>query len=358
MEQTQEEPAVITGAAQTMEGALARPSNRILPSLGIFLVAGGFLVLGWLGYLWLSPGQAPYHYHLVEEGGVDKFGKLGLEAWPDLGISKQEVLVEGVDLPMAVVYLARRGNALPIMLNWENRSGEPVVFLDGKLSELTLLATAIAKHVPKDAIVLAWWDTSRQIGLLTGYETVFNSHLSEPLIMPSLWRTRSEAIEKYEREFWRAPATAEETRKFQRFADALAADPKEGALMLRELTGGREAYIAVHLSDVYKLGLMRPERLDVAYKDFPLKGGDVHGLSGLVKRWQVDNKHTAYTVHGLSENLVRSYFLTGDKSGNTLLAQMLPFTTSNPLEFQALKLVYQQGGYWVYKIPSTQPSSG
>ena len=111
MEQAQEEPTVTTGAAQTMEGALTRPSNRILPSLGIFLVAGGFLVFGWLAYLWLSPGSAPYHYKLVEEGGVDKFGKLGLEAWPDLGISKHEVLVEGVDQPVAVAYLARRGDA-------------------------------------------------------------------------------------------------------------------------------------------------------------------------------------------------------------------------------------------------------
>jgi hydroxylamine oxidation protein HaoB len=293
----------------------------------------------------------------VEEGGVEKFGQLSLEAWPDLEISKHEVLVEGVDQPVALAYLARRGNAPPVMVSWENRSGEPVAFLDGKLSELTALATAITKHVPKDAVILAWWDTSRQIGLLTGYETVFNSHLSQPPIMPSLWRARSGAIEKYEREFWRAPASAEESRKFQRFADALAADPKEGAAMLRELTGGREAYVAVHLSDLYKLGLMRPERLDVAYKDFPLKGGDVHGLSGMVKRWQADNKHNAYSVYGLSENVVRAYFLADAKSGNTLLAQMLPFTTTNPLEFQALKLVYQYGGYWVYKIPPMQTSS-
>jgi hydroxylamine oxidation protein HaoB len=341
-----------------MEGALTRPSNRILPSLGIFLVAGGFLVLGWLAYLWLSPGQAPYHYQLVEEGGVDKFGKLGLEAWPDLGISKQEVIVKGVDQPLAVAYLARRGNTPPVMLSWENRSGEPVVFVDGKLSELTMLASAIGKHVPKDATILAWWDTSRQIRLLTGYETVFNSHLSQPFIMPSLWHARSEAIEKYEREFWRAPASADESRKFQRFADALAADPKEGAAMLRELTGGREAYVVVHLSDLYKLGLMHPERLGVAYKDFPLQGGDVHGLSGMVKRWQQDNHYTAYSVHGLSENHVRGYFLADAKSGNTLLAQMLPFTTSQPLELQAVQLVYQQGGYWVYKIPPAQPSSG
>jgi hydroxylamine oxidation protein HaoB len=311
-------------------------------------------MLGWFAFLWLSPGSAPYHYRLVEEGGVDKFSKLGLDAWPDLSISKHEVIVQGVDQPLAVAYLARRDNAKPIMLNWENRSAEPVAFVDGKLSELTTLASAIAKHVPKDAAILAWWDTSSQIKLLTGYETVFLSHLGEPLIIPSLWRTRRRAIEKYERSFWGAPASAEESQKFQRFADALVADPKEGAVMLRELTGGREAYVAVHLSDLYKLGLLRPERLDVAYKDFPLQGGDVHGLSGMVKRWQADHKHTAYSVHGLSENLVRAYFLTDEKSGSTLIAKMLPFTTSNPLEFQELKLVYQYGGYWVYKIPSVQ----
>ena len=132
-----------------MEGALTRPSNRILPSLGIILVAGGFIVLSWLVYLWLGPAQAPYHYKLVKEGGVEKFDKLGLDAWTDLSISKHEIIVEGVDQPLAVAYLARRGDARPVMLDWENRSGEPVVFVDGKLSELTALASAIAKHVPK-----------------------------------------------------------------------------------------------------------------------------------------------------------------------------------------------------------------
>ena len=311
-------------------------------------------MFGWLAYMWLSPGQAPYHYKLTEEGGIEKFNKLGLDAWPDLNISKQEVVVDGVDQPVALAYLAHRGNSKPIMLSWENRTGESMVFVDGKLSEVTILASAIAKHVPKDAAILAWWDTSRQIKLLTGYETVFTSHLGVPLITPLLWRPRIESIEKYEREFWGAPASAEESRKFQRFADALAADANEGAAILRELTGGREAYVAVHLSDLYKLGLMRPESLGVAYKDFPLRGGDVHGLSGMVKRWLTDNNYTSHSVHGLSESYVRAYFLTDVKSSNTLLAQMLPFTTSQPLEFKALQLVYQQGGYWVYKIPSAQ----
>jgi len=55
--------------------------------------------------------------------------------------------------------------------------------------------------------------------------------------------------------------------------------------------------------------------------------------------------------------MVRTYFLTDAKSSNTLLAQMLPLITTNPLEFQAGQLVYQQGSYRAYKISSASPRS-
>ena len=340
-----------------MESTLTRPSSKILPSLGIILVAGGFLLLGWFAFLWFDPGPAPYHYRVVEEGGADKFPKLELNAWPDLKISKQEMHVEGMEEPIAAAYVARRGNAKPVMLAWENHVGEPMFFPDSKLSELSFLAPAITKHMPKDAAILAWWDTSRQIQLLTGLETVFTSHLSEHLIIPMVWQPRTEAIAKYERNFWGSVPSVEEKRKFQRFADALSSEPTEGAAILRELTGGREGYVVVHIADLYKLGLMRPDRIGVAYKDFPVKGsGDVHGLNAMVKRWEGDNKYTAHTVHGFSENIMRAYFLTDEKSTKTLLAQMLPLTTSLILDFQPLQMVYKEGGYLVYKIPSAPPA--
>ena len=356
MEQTQEERTVTTGAAQTMEGALTRPSNRILPSLGIVLVAGGLFVLGWFAYLWLSPGPAPYHYQLVEEGGVSKFSNLGLGGWPDLKIGKYEVRVESLDKPIAVAYRATRGDANPVLLNWENLISEPVGFIDTNFSDLTTVATEIAKHVPKEAVVLAWWDTSRQIRLLAGCDTMFTSHLGEPMIIPSHWREREQNIKKYEQEFWGAPQQEGESRKFQRFADALAADSEKGAAMLRELAGAREAYVVVHVTDLYKLGLMRPDRLDMAFKDFPLTG-NVHGLAAQVKAWMASNGFDSYTLQSLSERMVRAYFVRENKNGKTLLSQMLPFVDRTPLEMKAVQPVYQQGGYWVYKIPSTQPSS-
>lgn len=344
------------GAAHTMEGALTRSSNKILPSLGIILVTGGLFVLGWFAYLWLKPEPAPYRYQLVEEGGVGKFANLGLSAWPELKIGKYEVRVESLDKPIALAYRANLDNAPPVLLSWENLISEPVGFIDTNLSDLTTVATQIAKHVPKGTVILAWWDTSRQLRLLAGSDTMFTSHLGEPMIAPSHWKGRDETIKKYEHEFWGAPQVDEESRNFQRFADALAANSEKGASMLRELAGGREAYVVVHVSDLYKLGLMRPERLDMAFKDFPLTG-NVHGLAAQVKGWMASNGYDSYTLQSLSEKMVRGYFIREDKTGKTLLSQMLPFMDRTPLELQALQAIYNHGGYWVYKIPPVQPPS-
>ena len=314
-------------------------------------------MFGWFAYLWLKPEPAPYRYQLVEEGEVGRFANLGLERWPGLKIGKYEVRVKSVDKPIAVVYRATRDDAPPVMLEWENRLSEPVGSVDKDLSGMTTVATEIATHVPKGAIVLAWWDTSRQVRLLSDRDTLFTSHHGQPMIVPSYWRGRVEAIEKYEHEFWGAPPSAEESVEFERFADALATDVSKGVAILRDLAGPREAYVMVHITDIYKLGLMRPERLDMAFKDFPLSG-NVHGLAAQVKAWMKNNDYDSYTLQSLSEKVVRAYFIRERNNGKTLLSQMLPFMDRTPLELQALQPIYNHGGYWVYKIPPEQQSGG
>jgi len=339
---------LIATSSRSAEPAQSR--SKFLPLLGTLLVTGGFLLLGWLAYVSLSPGPAPYSYKLVEEGGVDKFNKLGLESWPDLAVSKYEVYVENVKKPVAIAHLVKSGEKPPVLLDWESLTSELLTSVDSKSSELVTLVTAIKKYAPKDAVILSWWDISRQIGLLTGRDTLFPSHHGEPVIIPSHWRERSDAIRNYEEEFWGAPAPAEERRKLQRFADALVADVEKGARILRELAGSREAYVVLHVSDLYKLGLMRPKSLDLAYKDFPMNSANMHGLVNTVKRFTVENNYKTYTLQSLTDRAVRGYFLSTGQ--DTLLAQMLPFTETRPIELTSIQLIYQHGGYWVYKVPS------
>lgn len=325
--------------------------SKILPSLGLLLVTGGLFLTGWFLYLWVKPEPAPYAYQLVDEGMATQFKNLPLEAWPDLKISKYELRVPSIDKPIAIAYRANREGEQPVLLNWENLVSEPIAVMTSDLSELAAVAGDITKHVPNGAVVLAWWDTSRQLGLLSGRETFFTSHLGEPVITPTYWKQRSNSIRTYENQFWGNSASADEQRRFQVFVDALSSEATTGVAMLRELTGSRETYIVVHPADLYKLGLMRPDKLDMAFKDFPLTG-NVHGLVGQVKAWMKENGYDTYTLQSVSEKLVRAYFLKQTTTGKTLLSQMLPLMDSTPIDFGALQLVHKQGGYWIYRIPT------
>ena len=114
--------------------------------------------------------------------------------------------------------------------------------------------------------------------------------------------------------------------------------------------------MALHVTDLYKLGLMRPGQFDITYKNFPMEG-NMHGLIGYLKQWMQDNAFITYTLQSLNEKMVRGYFLRDAPSSQTLIAQMLPFTQSQPLDLQALQLIYQQGGYWVYRIPGSKEAA-
>lgn len=327
-----------------------RSSNKILPSLGIILVTGGLLLLGWVAFNWLSPAPAPYQYELETTGKAAQFPELELEDWPDLTLNKYKVLVTGIDKPIAHVTTAQRGDNSPIRINWQSHTSELIIAVDKKPSELPGLADAISKHASEDALIVAWWDTSRQINLLTELDTLFTEHLSEPLIIPTQWQDQSDAIRNYENKFWQSSETQQQ--QFQQFADALIADAKQGTQQLRQLIGSqREAYLIVHINDLFKLGLMRPEKIGVTYQNFPLTG-NMHGLINHVKVVLKENDFDTYTLQSMNDNEIRVYFLSDEASSHTLMAQLFPFVDKDsPTELEGINLIYQHGGYWVFKIP-------
>lgn len=322
--------------------------------IGVILIAGGLLLLVWLGWVVLnstSVGEVPYQYKKVAEGGVEKFPELKLGAYKGITIHKYELLAEEIQKePLVEVYTGSKDNEAPVLLEWKNNLIDPVLTISGDIQELSELAQAIEKHVPPDAVVLSWWNTSRQLELLTGANILFDSSLVQPLFIPAPWKKQQEAIETFEHEFWQVTDPSEGEAWQKRFVEALLADEDTGASILRELAGDREAYVIVHWSDAYKLGAMEPERFGIGYKDFP-GGKRIHGLIPHVKEWVKENGYEGYLVQRPEEDAIRAYFLTDEAYEDVLIARMLPFSTSNPTELEALKLVAQYGGYWVYTLP-------
>jgi len=327
-------------------------TSRFLPYLYGGLIAVGFLLFDWAGCALLFPDQAPYRYELTKEGPIAEFPELGLAVPETLMIRKFEVRAEQATGPLAVLHTADPGEgAAPVLLEWQSRTAQPLRTVSGRLADLISLAQAVTRHVPETAVVLGWWDTARQLKLLAGVDVLFDENLGQPLLIPPAWSGRRESIEALEDLFWQVSSDSKPL--FDRYLDALLSDPGEGAARLRALAGERQAYVAVRLADAYLLGALRPEHFGVGFRDFPA-GGEIHGQVTQVKDWLAENGYRSYAVDKKSLGATRVYFLTDAGAEGTLLARMLPFTSSNPVQLEALRLVANYGGYWVYKLPRVE----
>jgi hydroxylamine oxidation protein HaoB len=326
--------------------------SKTLPIASILLAMGGLIVLGWLGWSVLNPAPSPYYYELVTKGSVEQFPELGLSAVPDISVSKYELLSNGTDKPLVVLYVGENSQVDigPVLLEWQTQINEPLIAMEPSITEFSTLMVAITEHLPENALVLAWWDTSRRLKLLGNIDTLFFEHLSQPLLIPDVWRERRKSIENTEHQFWRVNDNAGSGKKlFERFREALLADKATGVAELRALVENRETYLVLHITDAYKLGIANPEQVGIGYKDFP-NTGNLHTVSGHVKKWLKENGYTSFSLEKRDATSIRVYFLTDPISADTLIAQALPFTTSKPFEIQELSVVYQSGGYWIYKL--------
>lgn len=141
-----------------------------------------------------------------------------------------------------------------------------------------------------------------------------------------------------------------------RFAQSLVNPPANGLDDLRQLAGTRDTYLIVHVSDLYKLGLMYPDKFGIAYKHYRMTG-NLHGMISHLKTEMRTRGYYTYTLQSLSDELIRAFFLIDEASYDTLLAKLLPFTSQpSPVERTSPRLIYQQGGYWVYHLTAKAPA--
>jgi len=333
-------------AAGITPASAPRRGRRAWPALA--LLGAGAALLAWVGWSAWAPPHAPYRYQLVSEGPASAFADLQLPAGLDLRVAEYELRADGVAQPLAAAYVGRVAGEAPLLLEWDNRLVEPVLRLSAPLAEVRRLAEALREHADPAARVLAWPDAARRLALLAGVAAVPAHDPGQPLLLPDAWRGRDRAVVQAEAQFWSHPAAG--AGEFDAFVDALLDTPASGAAALRRLAGATPAYVAVHVNDAYRLGALRPQALGIGYKDFP-NTGRLHGMVSSVKAWLHEHGYTSYLVVPLSDTALRVYFLTDATSADTLAAHMLPFTSSNPMQLEDLRVVGNYGGFWVYEIP-------
>lgn len=326
-------------------------STLILPGLLIALGVAGLT----FALLPVTPPEMPYATTLTATSAGEM---KGTESPPqDVGkIDKLEISVPGSHKPVVQALIARETDGRVVALNWQNNVTEPILAADLTTAEVDKVMKAIHDHVPADGVVLSWWDHSRKIRLVSQRNAPLDDPLARGLLVPASWSAQRPVIESRERAYWGAAVPESDGATFSAFIDALLEDEKKGTEALAALAPGKTAYVVVHLSDIWKLAMERPESLAIAFKDFP--GSATHGVMRTASRWlREQNLDGSYAVEPIG-NAVRVHYLTKPADANRLIARMLPFTSSNPTQLNELQLVYQHRGFWIYKLDAGPPASG
>lgn len=345
-------PSTTAGLAPAQNSGTdnARASRRPWAKAGIGLALAGAALVALVINSTLQPEPVPYERVsvAVEPASYADVG-LGEESRKDANIHRLEWRTEGVRGPVASALVATGPDRRMVALDWQNFVTEPVLSADLSIKEVGKVLAAIRQHVPETATLLSWWDLSRKIRFVAQRQAPLDDPLARGLMVPSAWVQSSGRVLSQEQAFWGQGVPQGDEETFGRFIDALAMDEAAGAEALRALAPAGDAYVAVHLSDIWKAASARPDKISIAYRDFPATN-QAHGVIKAARQWMREAKMDgAYSVEPIG-SAVRLHYLTNKESENILLAKLLPFSESNPLLLKDFELVYQHRGFWIYRI--------
>lgn len=312
------------------------------------LIVAGSAILGWAAWSSLRPPSLPYEQATAPApaASLTDFSAAGLDI---ARLERIEIRAPEAGSPIATGIVTRDADQRATPLGWRNAVTEPVFFADIDPADTAKVLAAIREHAPAEAVVFAWWDMSRRIRALAGRRAPLDDPLARGLLTPGAWTVNVAAINENQRAYWGAGVPSGEGETFAKFIDALLMDKSRGVAALAEIAGGKEVFVAVHLSDLWKAAAARPDLLSIAYRDFP-GGGDTHGVMKAAREWLQENGiEGGFAVEPMG-GAIRLHYLPHKTDSARLLARLLPFSTSNPLKLERLELVYQHKGYWIYKL--------
>ena len=332
--------------ASALDGGPAR--RRVV--LGSALVLLGLALLGVMLFQRQAPlAELPYTYRPVAATPVEALQRL-VELVPDGRIELAQLVANPTDQPVATLARLHRPGRTPALVEWRNALAEPVLYQDIDAAEELRLVEALRDHLPPGSTVYALPALSDRLAMLLDLDLPLAAAGDRATLrVPEPWLRAEAAIRASEAERnGRTGGEAADTA-FAAFTAALLAEEAQGVARLTLMSGGREAFIILHLQDLFALGTAYPHDIAVGLHDFPA-GGQVHDQARLVKSWISDNGHAAYAVLPRGKGVMRVLFLTEPSATGTLVAQLLPFNTARIGSTAGLRLVFQHRGYWVYSL--------
>lgn len=193
---------------------------------------------------------------------------------------------------------------------------------------------AIKKHTSERSLFVTFWDNAQRVHLFTGRECWAT--------LPDQNAYRSKA----EKTMWGAVAGGfDASGRLAKYSQYLLSDTDAAiSALTKELPGNPDTYLLVStddLSHVQEMAILAGRGLPLETKLFPAQT-DLHNRISKVKDWaKEDNGTGSYLLQPVSAQSIRVWRITDKAFEDTLLARLLPFTSSLNRPIENIKLVYQ-----------------
>lgn len=296
--------------------------------------------------------NAPFAYAQTEEPASPHVAALA--EWLYAEPLVMELQAPGEDRVLARAEAARMPDGTRRLLSWQPAVAGPMLRGEIRADEEKRLIEALRKHLPAGSTILAMPETSRRLAAFVEAEFPLASAVA-PLLLPAQWQGAAEAARAVDTAVWADAAVAIDESALAPLLEALLAEDANGAARLRVLAGTGDAYALVHLRDAFAMAILRPDRFAMVQRSF-VTAKFSHDLAREARTWGRAQGHAAYAIDRDPQGRLRGHFLTGARETATLLAQLLPFNSTRLGEVPGMRLVWQGGGYWLYRIAPLDPA--
>jgi hydroxylamine oxidation protein HaoB len=310
--------------------------NRWLAVVGTICIVSG-ICIGWFGLPEWSTAPLSWQKMSETKPGQPGFQEL-TSPFSIAGLTKY-VVRQGENISLTLNSIQYQSNTdaerQAIIYLPDNSTDQPLLEMKTLRHDLWLEATqTILQHTDEKTLFLAWWDDAQRIDFLTGRKTWVRAPIAAAFANSNeqvLWQLVA------------GPFDQDEVA-LRRLASWLAMDVQQAQQeMAISLPADVPVYWLVCLDDlarVSEIERLSGKKLGFEARMFP-QSGDVHSQIAEVKRWASENGTGSYLVQNMPGQGVRAWRIMDITTENTLLAKMLPFTSSLANPANNLEIVYQ-----------------
>ncbi len=185
----------------------------------------------------------------------------------------------------------------------------------------------------KNALFMTWWDNAQRIHLLSGKKSWANAPARE-------------AFDRRQQGFWQhvSGGFLKHSEPLKQLADWLLMDAQQAIDTIEQrFEKPNQLYFLVTIDDLARLS----EMSTLSGKSVPFEtrvfrsDENIHRLISRMRRWAREKGNGSYLVQHLPQLGVRVWRITTAEGEKTLLARLLPFTSSLANPLRSLKLVHR-----------------